>query len=206
LRYPEQGEEHWVRRYGSRPGQWRRTVEVQVQVEEEEAAIQQAIRRLGGRVYGTNQAPHHLSLEQAVLAYREEYQVERGFGRLKGKPLSLTPMYLHDDARATGLIRLLSLGLRVLTLLEGGVRRHLANSGEKLRGLYAGNPTRATARPTTELMLRAFQDLFLARVTVENQTYVHLSPLSELQQKILRLLALPLEVYTRLTAVSFIPP
>ena len=60
--------------------------------------------------------------------------------------------------------------------------------------------------PTTELMLRAFQDLFLARVTVENQTYVHLSPLSELQQKILRLLALPLEVYTRLTAVSFIPP
>jgi hypothetical protein len=86
------------------------------------------------------------------------------------------------------------------------VRRQLADTGEKLRGLYAGNPTRATARPTTERMLRAFQDLFLARVTVDNQTYVHLSPLSELQQKILRLLELPLEVYTRLTAVSFIPP
>ncbi len=206
LNYPEQGEERWVRRYGTRPAQWRRTGDIQVQVEADEAALQQALRRLGWRVYGTNQAPQQLSLEQAVLAYREEYQVERGFGRLKGKPLSLTPMYLHDDQRATGLIRLLSLGLRVLTLLEGSVRRQLADTGEKLRGLYAGNPTRATARPTTELLLRVFQDLFLARVTVENQTHVHLSPLSELQKKILRLLELPLEVYTRLTAVSFIPP
>jgi hypothetical protein len=32
-----------------------------------------------------------LSLAQAVLAYRSEYQVERSFGRLKGRPLSLTP-------------------------------------------------------------------------------------------------------------------
>jgi len=41
-------------------------------------------------------------LVQAVLAYRHEYLVEHGFGRLKGKPLSLTPMYLQDDQRATG--------------------------------------------------------------------------------------------------------
>ena len=206
VRYHEQVEERWVRRYGSRPAEWRRTCDVQVQVEEDEEAIQQAMRRLGWRVYGTNQSPQQCSVEQAVLAYREEYQVERGFGRLKGKPLSLTPMYLHDDQRATGLIRLLSLGLRVLTLLEGVVRRQLADTGEKLRGLYAANPTRATARPTTELMLRAFKYVSLSRVTVEQQTHVHLSPLSELQQKILRLLELPLDVYTRLTAHSFIPP
>ena len=206
VRYHPQVEQRWVRAYGSRPAERRRICDVQVQVEEEEAAIQQAMRRLGWRVYGTNQSPQQCSLEQAVLAYREEYQVERGFGRLKGKPLSLTPMYLHDDPRATGLIRLLSLGLRVLTLLEGVVRRKLADTGEKLRGLYAGNPTRATARPTTELMLRAFKYVSLSRVTVENQTHVHLSPLSELQKKILRLLELPLEVYTRLTSHSFIPP
>ena len=206
LRYHEQVEERWVRRYGSRPAELRRTCDIQVQVEEDEAAIQQAMRRLGWRVYGTNQSEKQLSVEQAVLAYREEYQVERGFGRLKGKPLSLTPMYLHDDQRATGLIRLLSLGLRVLTLLEGVVRRRLADTGENLRGLYAGNPTRATHRPTTELMLRAFKYVSLSLVTVENQTHAHLSPLSELQQKILRLLELPLEVYTRLTVDSFKPP
>jgi len=37
-----------------------------------------------------------LSLAQAVLAYRSEYQVERSLGRLKGRPLSLTPMYVHS--------------------------------------------------------------------------------------------------------------
>ena len=141
-----------------------------------------------------------------MLAYREEYQVERSLGRLKGKSLSLTPMYLHDDQRATGLIRLLSLGLRVLTLLEGVVRRQLEESGEKLNGLYAGNPTRATNRPTTELMLRAFKDVFLSLVTVGTQAHAHLSPLSDLQQKILHLLELPREIYTRLASDSFKPP
>jgi len=206
VHYHEQVEERWVRAYGSRPAEKRCTCDFQVQVEEDETAIEQAMRRLGWRVYGTNQSPQQCSLEQAVLAYREEYQVERSLGRLKGKPLSLTPMYLHDDQRATGLIRLLSLGVRVLTLLEGVVRRKLADTGEKLKGLYAGNPTRATHRPTTELMLRAFKYVSLSRVTMEQQTHVHLSPLSDLQQLILHLLELPLETYTRLEFDSFKPP
>ena len=50
--------------------------------------------------------------------YRDEYIIELGFGRLKGKPLFVTPMYLQRDDHATGLIRLLTIGLRVLTLLE----------------------------------------------------------------------------------------
>jgi transposase len=90
------------------------TVEVRVDA----AAWEATIGRLGGRVYGTNQPMASLSLAQAVLAYRSEYQVERSFGRLKGRPLSLTPMYVQRDDHATGLIRLLSIALRVLTLLE----------------------------------------------------------------------------------------
>jgi transposase len=83
---------------------------------------------LGWRVYVANQDQTALSLEQAVLAYREEYRVERNFGRLKGKPLSLTPMSLQDDQRVIGLIRLFSIGLRVLTLLEGTARQRLTKS------------------------------------------------------------------------------
>ena len=37
-------------------------------------------------------------------------------------------MYLEREDHATGLIRLLSIGLRVLTLLEFGVRRRLAKA------------------------------------------------------------------------------
>ena len=38
-----------------------------------------------------------------VRAY-SEYLVERSLGRLKGRPLSLTPMYVQRDDHATGLI------------------------------------------------------------------------------------------------------
>lgn len=114
-------------------------------------------------------------------------------------------MYLEDDRRATGLVRLLSVGLRVLTLLEHVTRCRLAETGEKLSGLYAANPTRATDRPTTEAMLRGFKDIFLSFVTLGQPTYRHLTPLSELQQKILNLLDLPADIYTRL-AHSANPP
>ena len=56
----------------------------------------------------------------------------------------------------TGLIRLLSIALRALTLFEFVVRRHLA--GTELAGLYLGNRTRATAPPSAELLLEAFKD------------------------------------------------
>ena len=51
-------------------------------------------------------------------------------------------MSLDSEARITGLIRLLTIGLRVLTLLEFGARRQLHDEGQQLAGLYAGNPTR----------------------------------------------------------------
>lgn len=85
-----------------------------------------------------------------------------------------------------------------MTLLEHGARSHLAKQDKKLSGVYAGNPTRATARPTTDAMLRKFQDIFLSFVSVGGQTYRHLTPLSALQQIILTLLDLPESIYIRL--------
>jgi len=105
-----------------------------------------------------------------------------------------------------GLPRLLWIGLRVLTLLEHGARSHLAKQDEKLSGLYAGNPTRATARPTTVAMLRKFQDIFLSFVSVGSQTYRHLTLLSAQQQNILTLLDLPESIYTRLGVDFENPP
>jgi transposase len=59
-------------------------------------------------------------------------------------------MYVQRDDHATGLMRLLSIALRVLTLVEFVVRRQLAAEESTLAGLYAGNPTRETACPTAE--------------------------------------------------------
>jgi hypothetical protein len=89
-------------------------------------------------VDATHAPPDQLPLAQAVLAYRSPYLVASDRGRLNGSPRSLTPLYLERDAQAISVIRLLTVGWRVLTLLAG---------------LSAGHPKRATARPTTERRL-----------------------------------------------------
>src|SRR5207247_8043197 len=116
-----------------------------VEVCVDEAALEAAVRRLGWRVYGTNQLVESLSLEQAVLAYRHEYQVERSLGRLKGRPLSLTPMSVQRDDHATGLIRLLAIALRVLPLVGCVGRRRSAAAGEKRAAVDDGLARREPA-------------------------------------------------------------
>jgi transposase len=141
-----------------------------------------------------------------VLAYRSAYLVERSLGRLKGCPLSLTPMYVQRDDHATGLIRLLSIALRVLTLLEFIGRRCLATEGTPLAGLSAGNAKRETARPTAERLLEGFHNITLTVIEGLPQRYRHLTALSPLQQRILEIWGFPSEVYTRLGCVFPEPP
>jgi transposase len=168
-------------------------------------AVEEAIRCLGWRVYATNQPKELLPLEQAILAYREEYLVERGFGRLKGKPLSLSPMDVQSDQRATGLVRLLSISLRVLILLEFSVRQHLADTKASVAGLYAGNPKRTTNRPTAEALLGAFKGIHLSLVTIGQELHCHVTPLSEVLLHLLVLLDLSPVLYDQL-CVEFPQP
>src|SRR5207237_2944346 len=202
LRYDQQCTSRPVRAYRNREAGSKVERQATVEVRVDEEALERAVGRLGWRVYVTNQPSEQLSLEQAVLAYRSEYLVERSLGRLKGRPLSLTPMYVQRDDHATGLIRLLSIALRVLTLLEFVGRRQLAAAGAKLAGLYAGNPRRETARPTAEHLLEAFRDITLTIMEGPQQTDRHLTALSPLQQRILEILGFSSALYTRLCTVS----
>lgn len=190
---------HPVRRYGDRPARMKRDQRLQVQATINQAALAARIQRLGWRVYATPHAQTELSFEQAVCAYREQFIIEQPFGRLKNKPLSLTPMYLDSEPRLTGLVRVLSLGLRVLTLTEFVARRMLQHQGAVVSGLSAGNPKRATTRPTSEMLLRVFKDLTVTVIQHGGQTINHLPPLSAVQQQILALLGLSPEIYERLT-------
>jgi transposase len=206
VRYASQ--ECWrpVRRYGDRPPRLRLERDWQVSVSVDEEAVGAAVRQLGGRVYATNARPEDLALGQAVLAYRSPYVVESDFGRLKGHPLSLTPMYLERDDHVTGVIRLWSVGLRVLTLLEFVVRQQLAAARTVLAGGYAGHPKRATAHPTTEHLLKRVEGLTLTIIRAGRRRHYHLTPLSRVPQRILALLAFPVDIYMRLAPDSHQPP
>ncbi len=202
----EQVTEQPVRAYRNRPATVRTARQFSISSQVEPDALARAIEQLGWRVYATNQVAEGLSLVQAVEAYRDEYLVERNFGRLKGHPLSLSPMYVERDDHATGLVRLLSIALRVLTLMEFVVRRQLAQEGAALAGLYAGNPRRTTTHPSTERLLEAFQEITLTLVIEPHQTRRHLTALSPLQQRILALLEFTPTIYTKLCGDSSEPP
>ncbi len=202
LSYQEQVEERVVRGYGSRETEVRVEREVKVEVRIDEAAVDQAIAALGWQVYATNAPAQQFSLETLVLAYRGEYLIEHDFGRLKGQPCSLRPLYLASPHRMKGLLRLLTIALRVLILVEFEVRQHLAARGEALKGLYAGQPTRATAHPTAEKLLRAFNGITLTRVGQGKKQYWHVTPLSDVQKAILELLSLPADLFASIAATS----
>jgi len=190
--------EREVRGYQGRPARIEEERDWQVAVTVVEPALAAVVRRLGWRIYVTNAPGERLPLSEGVAAYRGQYRIERGFGRLKGRPLSLTPVYLQEEEHVVGLIRLLSLALRVLCLIEGVVRRGLAATGERLAGLYAWQPKRVAEQPTSEALLRAFREINLVRMGGATATEQQITPLSALQERILALLELPHDTYTRL--------
>jgi len=199
-------QEHAVRAYAGRPACVRQTRTLQVHATVDTPALAAALARLGWRVYATNAPAATLSATQAVLAYRQEYLIERGFGRLKGPPLSLAPLYLERDDHVTGLIRLLTIALRVLTTLDYAARARLDQEQRALLGLYAGNPTRATRHPTAELLLTAFKDITLTVVRMPHLTLRHLTALSPTQHDILALLGFTPAVYASVAHYLPQPP
>ena len=97
-------------------------------------AIEEVQLLFGWRAYVTNASSSKLSLHQAVLTYRDEWLVERSFSRFKGVPLSITPFFVQRDDQVKGLVHLLSLAVRLLSLIEFVVRRSLQQTGEFLQG------------------------------------------------------------------------
>ena len=193
------------RRYGNRPASLEETKLISLNVSVDETAVSEAIDLMGWRIYATNRSEDVFPLTEAVVAYRDSYLIERSFARLKNAPLSLTPIYLTRDDHIKGLIRLLSIGLRVMTLLEWVVRCNLERQKQSLKGLYPGNPQRTTSRPTSEKLLSAFDNITLVTIEFSGITSVHLTALNPTQQIILALLNFSTEIYTRLSSGKLSP-
>jgi len=165
---------------------------LQLQFQQQSAAIEQTKQLAGWRLYVTNAPSTRLTLPQAVTYYRDEWLLERGFHRFKRGRLPALPIYFQNQERIAGLMFLLTIALRVFTLIEFVVRQALHNAQQSLAGLYDGNPKRATARPSTEQLLKAFRHLILYFLP---DSRIFITPLSALQRQILFLMKLPESIY-----------
>lgn len=162
------------------------------------AAWHALVARLGWQVYVSNTTEAEYTVQALVASYHQQPVQERGFSRLKTRNLHLRPVYLRDETRISGLVWVLCLALRMLVLTEHRVRQALQTTEEPLVGLNPASPTQGTTHPTTERMIRAFRNMTVTIICMESGIAHHITPLNALQQRILHLLGLSTDVYTRL--------
>jgi transposase len=156
-------------------------------------------QRFGWKAFVTNAGPQRLSLQEAVLCYRNEYRVERIFNRLKSR-VHIAPLFVRLNEQIEGLTYLLTLGVRVLTVTEFVLRRSLEIAQASLPGLHPENKHKRTDKPTAERVLRAFAGISLTIIknAAGEDILRRLTPLSELQEDILQRLGLGVTLYRQL--------
>ena len=84
--------------------------------------------------------------------------------------------------------------------MEFVLRHSLQNDQAKLPSLYPENRTKMTDTPTAERLLKAFSDvsLTIVKTAAGEEILRRLTPLSTLQQEILRRLGLETSLYRQL--------
>ena len=161
--------------------------------------IAQLTHRFGWKAFVTNAGHQRLSLQEAVLCYRNEYRVERVFNRLKSR-VHIAPLFVKLNAQIEGLTYLLTLGVRVLTVMEFVLRRALQHDQAHLPGLHPENKAKMTDKPTAERILKAFADVSLTiiKTAAGEEILRRLTPLSGLQEDILQRQGLGPALYRQL--------
>jgi transposase len=156
-------------------------------------------QRFGWKAFVTNAGQKRLSLQDAVLCYRNEYRVERIFHRLKSR-IHIAPLFVKLNEQIEGLTYLLTLGVRVLTVMEFVLRRSLQNDQAKLPSLHPENKQKRTDTPTAERILTAFSDISLTIIknAAGEDILRRLTPLSGVQEDILQRLGLGATLYGQL--------
>ena len=192
-----------LRIYKDRPSKEISCSTFSIKVSIDESKQQQHLKQLGWRVYACNAPLSRLTTEQAVICYRNEYRIEHKFDELLHRITALLPVFLQKQHRVKALIRLLLLALKFVSTIEHQVRTNLDTKQQTVKELYAGNPTRETNKPTTNLILRAFRNIHLNIVSVGGQIHVAVSDLTLTQLQIIDLLNFSPEIYLGMKQLSF---
>ena len=165
-----------------------------------DAAIAARQRDFGWQIQLTNAPATQLTAVQATLFYREGWHIEHSFHKVKDRPVGLSPLFVWREDQILGLTRLLTLALRLMTLIESQVARGLTADDTALTGLYEGQPKRATRRPTASRLLKAVSraEITLTEVRMTDHTEWYLTPLPPWLSQVMRYLKLPADLYESL--------
>jgi transposase len=193
-----------MKKYKNRAAGVYETISYSLDVKLDEENVEKHRKLLGIKVYATSAPAEKLSTLDAVQSYRDEYRIEHKFNELLNKITALFPIYLQKENRIKALTRVVLLALKFSSVIQYKVRQELEEKGENVKGLYKGNKNRATNKPTIKMLLESFQKITLSIVKIDNQYIAKLSNFKPIQKKILELMGLNIEVYTRLEQIFFV--
>jgi len=135
-------------------------------------------------VLATNKPVEELSIKQAIVAYKQEWHVERIFKRLKGS-LQVLPMNLKLPRHIESMMYLLVTCVQIFTLIDREAKASLVAKGEKLSGIFPNKIQ--TASPKTEQIIEKFENFTITYVQVEDKVVVIVPKLNTLQSKLLEI-------------------
>lgn len=156
--------------------------------ERQTKVLTQAERFDGVMLLCTNVPAERLSAGDIMIKYKTQINVEQTIDFIKS-PVQIRPMWLHSPRRLAGLTLLIMIAVLVAGLLEYQIRRHIAQTGELVRGLMPEN--RDNPYPTAKKLLRVFRSYALVFVRhSDGQEEVHYPKLRPVQQQIWNIMQL----------------
>jgi len=182
-------------KYGNKPPRIIEISQFQIISDIDEAEYMKDKELCGWRVYATNKTVEDFSFEKVVLSYRDQFIIEHEFHRLKGVCLSLTPIYIQKGNRIDGLVKLLTLALRVLGMIEIPIHDSIKKRGTALDGLFEYNPKKSLVKPKAERILECFEGIHLSTVEIGDQIFHTITNLSAKHREILGLMNIEIEAY-----------
>lgn len=165
-----------------------------IEVSYDESAYTTALYRIGYYPLVTNKPANVFSIEDAMLAHKNQYKVEHLYKRSKSG-YNLEPIFLQTPDRIEAYLFLFKISLQILILMERTVR---ANIAERDRGLDNFMPNKKDVRnPSIEYMLAMFEFVVCGTMTLFDGSQQHfVSKLTDTQKDILSVLDVPKECYT----------
>ena len=158
--------------------------------ERQAEALTQAERFDGAMLLCANVPAERLSAGDVMVKYKTQINVEQTIDFIKS-PVQIRPMWLHSPKRLAGLTLLIMIAVLVASLLEYQVRRHIAQTGELVRGLMPEN--RDNPYPTAKKLLRTFRSYALVIVHhPDGHEEIHYPKLRPVQQQIWDIMQLSL--------------
>jgi transposase len=165
-----------------------------VMLQFDQAAFDNELARCGYYPLVTNKPEHALSIEEAMLAHKNQYKCEHLNRRAKSS-LQIEPIYLQTPERIEAMLFLFKIALQMIVLIERTAR---ANIEDRDRGLDNFMPNKKDVRnPSTEYLLAEFQYIVSGKIPITGgEAAGFVSELNPLQKNILNILEVPPEYYS----------